>query len=51
MGKKRSREQDGLSGGAADKSVDKMDEGSSDEEVSRHHLTVFHSMKFQEQKN
>ncbi|KAJ2969833.1 hypothetical protein NQ176_g8468 [Zarea fungicola] len=32
MGKKRSREQDGLSGGAVDKSVGKMDEGSSDEE-------------------
>lgn len=36
MGKKRSREQDGLSGGANDKSADKMDEDGSDEEVSPH---------------
>lgn len=34
MGKKRSREQDGLSGGPSDKTADKMDEDSSDEEVS-----------------
>lgn len=34
MGKKRSREQDGLSGGSSDKAADKMDEDSSDEEVA-----------------
>ena len=34
MGKKRSREQDGLSGGPSNKAADKMDEDSSDEEVA-----------------